>query len=933
MKVLTYKSNETIVFSNQKLLRRITYGTVDFFLIETNHDAHKGHRRYVFTLGKNCFYPVFETFSEGESYTLIGIANGKVEISEQRKFDISMCEAAMNTLEKCLPAENKINSRAQKITVLSTLELDPDEHLLNDSKTGVWITATRGEVCINSYEDLSCSPESGFLPLPPNAFVDAKTYCRLSTCSNEELVSRSEAVTTINECIKKSINTSLVSILKKETLELERIRNRNENNEIEFDASIRDLSKLFDENKHSSVMGENLHSVLLRICRELGVKLHMPSDGSQNLERILEASELRSRGVLLKDSWWSYNCGVLLAWKEDESIPVALIPSGHGYKMYAPGHSSVRVTSAIAATLKNNAISIYVPLPSYSLKPADIFKYILHCIKPYDVFMYLLAGVGVSILALAIPAITEELFGVIVPRQDISGLIAIAFFLAATVIASAILKISQHISHLLFEIKSGAPLQAAVWDRLYHLPVGFFKKYETAELLKRASCVESMQKLLTGSCIQGMLGVVELISGFMLMLKYNSKLAVVLFCFNLLVMLPFLKLCFSIGHAEHAIADEEAKTSSALLQIIQGISKIKTTNIEIKSFGVWEKAFASFLRLNYKRDRKETIVLSVINIIPSCFLLILYILYMTDLFGSMPMGTFLAFSAAFAEVSAVIVEFCHSAIELGEVKACYQHLEPILNECPEGTRAADSEVLKGNIELRDITFRYSPDLPTVLRGVSFSVPEGSFVAITGKSGSGKSTLVRLLLGFEQPEAGVVTYDGQDISLIDCRQIRKQLGVVLQNSKIYADDILSNITGKSSSLTVDDAWLAAELAGVDKDISSMPMGMYTVLNENGSILSGGQKQRLLIARAFANHPKILILDEATSALDNKTQAEITNKINKMKCTRIVIAQRLNAIKKADKILYLENGSIAEEGTYEELMEKKGLFYEMATLQSI
>jgi len=933
MKLLVYKTNDIILFDNQKSLRKINSGTVDFFLIETNHDAHKGHRRYVFTLGKNCFVPVFNNISDGESYSLIGIANGKVEISEQRKFDISMCEAAMNTLELCLPAENKLNSRAQKITVLSTLELDPDEHLLNDSKTGVWITATRGEVCINSYDELSCAPESGFLPLPPKAFVDAKTYCRLTTCTNEELVSRTEAVNTINDCIQKSINIILSSILKKEALELERIRNKNENNEIEFDASIRDLSKLFDENKRSHVMGENLHSVLARICREFGVKLHMPADGSQNLENILEASELRSRGVLLKDNWWSYNCGVLLAWKEDESVPVALIPSGHGYKLYAPGHSSVRVTASIAATLKSSAISIYVPLPAHSLKPADIFKYILHCIKPYDVIMYLFAGVGVSILALAIPAITEELFGVIVPRQDISGLIAIAFFLAATVVSSAILKISQHISHLLFEIKSGAPLQAAVWDRLYHLPVRFFKKYETAELLKRASGVESMQKLLTGSCIQGVLGIVELISGFILMLKYNSKLAVVLFGLNLLVMLPLIKICFSIGHAEHAIADEEAKSSSALLQIIQGISKIKTSNIEIKSFSVWENAFAKLLRLTYKRDKKEALVLSISNIIPSLFLLLLYGLYLTELFGSMPMGTFLAFSAAFSEVSIVIVEFCHSAIELGEVKAIYQHLHPILKECPEGVKAADPEKLKGNIELRDITFRYSPDLPTVLRGLSVSITEGSFVAITGKSGSGKSTLVRLLLGFEQPEAGLISYDGQDISLIDCRQIRKQLGVVLQNGKIYADDILSNITGKSSSLTVDDAWLAAELAGFDKDISSMPMGMYTVLDENGSILSGGQKQRLLIARAFANHPKILILDEATSALDNKTQAEITNKINKMKCTRIVIAQRLNAIKKADKILYLDNGAIAEEGTYEELMEKKGLFFEMASLQNI
>ncbi len=933
MKVLKYKTNDTIVFDNNDSFRSILSGKVDFFLIEKNYDTHRGHRRYVFTLGKNCLFPVFKTDREKESFCLIGIANSDVEIGVQKKFDISICDAAMNTLEKCLPANNRLDPRAQKITVLSTLELDPEEHLVNDSKAGVWIKANKGEVCINSYNELSITPETGFLALPPNAFVDAKTYCRLSTCSNEELASRKEASLSIQKCIHTSLDISLDSILAKEALEFERIKNRKEKNEEELDTSLRDLSKLFEETKHTSVMGGNLHAVLVRICRQLGVTLRMPSDSSQDdLESILEATELRTRTVMLKDDWWNYNCGVLLAWKEEESVPVALIPSGHGYKMYAPGHSSVRVTSSIAATLKNTALALYVPLPSHSLGVKDILKYILNCIKPYDVIMYLIAGIGVSILALAIPAMTERLFGVIVPHQETSSLIAVTFFLGATVIVSAILKISQHISHLLFETQSGAPLQAAVWDRLYHLPVNFYKKYGASELLRRASGVESMQKLLTGSCIQGVLGIVELISGFFLMMKYNSKLAFVLFIINIVVMLPFIRLCFAIGHAEHAIADEEAKSTDVGLEIIQGITKFKTTNTEIKAFSIWEKAFSKVLRLSFKRDKKESVVLSITSIIPSLFLLLLYILYMTGIFESMSMGAFLAFSAAFTAVSQVIVEFCHSALELGEVKASYQHLKPILEECPEGTNAsAGPENLKGNIELKDIVFRYSPDLPTVLRGLSINIPAGSNIAITGKSGCGKSTIVRLLLGFEKPEAGVVSYDGQDISVIDCRTIRKQLGVVLQNEKVYVDDILTNITGKNSQLSVYDAWLAAELAGLDKDINSMAMGMYTTLSENGFTLSGGQRQRLFIARALVNKPKVLILDEATSALDNKTQAEITSRINKMKCTRIVIAHRLSTMQKADKIYYIENGAVAESGTYDELMDKKGLFYEMASQQ--
>ena len=296
------------------------------------------------------------------------------------------------------------------------------------------------------------------------------------------------------------------------------------------------------------------------------------------------------------------------------------------------------------------------------------------------------------------------------------------------------------------------------------------------------------------------------------------------------------------------------------------------------------------------------------------------------------MGTFLAFSAAFTSVACAMEDFCYSAEDLGKLNTYYNRLKPILQECPEDVASAASPgQLRGNIELRDITIRYSPELPAVLKGLNLSIPAGSFVAITGESGCGKSTLIRLLLGFEKPEAGTVSYDGQDIALMDCRQIRRQLGVVLQNGKILGDDILTNIIGTSSSLTVDDAWEAAELAGIADDIEEMPMQMYTVLGENGGTLSGGQRQRLLIARALAAHPKVLIFDEATSALDNKTQATITSRIDALHCTRVVVAHRLSTIRNADKIYYLANGAVAESGTYEELMAQKGLFYEMASRQ--
>jgi ATP-binding cassette subfamily C protein len=190
--------------------------------------------------------------------------------------------------------------------------------------------------------------------------------------------------------------------------------------------------------------------------------------------------------------------------------------------------------------------------------------------------------------------------------------------------------------------------------------------------------------------------------------------------------------------------------------------------------------------------------------------------------------------------------------------------------------------------------------------------------------------MRLMLGFERPSSGAIYYDGQDMNSLDVRLVRQQMGVVLQVSRVMPTEIYRNITG-TSSRTIEDAWDAAEKAGLAEDIRNMPMGMHTYVSEGGGTLSGGQRQRLLIARAIVNKPKILFLDEATSALDNRAQAMVTESMDRMSATRIVIAHRLSTIINADKICYLEGGRVAEMGTYDELMAKGGLFAELARRQ--
>ena len=244
-------------------------------------------------------------------------------------------------------------------------------------------------------------------------------------------------------------------------------------------------------------------------------------------------------------------------------------------------------------------------------------------------------------------------------------------------------------------------------------------------------------------------------------------------------------------------------------------------------------------------------------------------------------------------------------------------------EIAEGKQVLTS--LRGNIELSNVSFEYYHNAK-VLDNLSIKIRAGQYVAIVGATGAGKTTLMRIMLGFEIPDRGAVYIDGNDLNTIDMKSYRSRVGVVMQDGKLFQGDILSNILISAPWLTEEDAWEAAEIAGIADDIRRMPMGMKTVITEGSGGISGGQRQRIMIARAIAPKPKVLMLDEATSALDNLSQKKISEALDEMKCTRIVIAHRLSTIRNCQRILVLKDGKIVEDGTYQDIIEKKETNYE-------
>jgi ABC-type bacteriocin/lantibiotic exporter with double-glycine peptidase domain len=293
----------------------------------------------------------------------------------------------------------------------------------------------------------------------------------------------------------------------------------------------------------------------------------------------------------------------------------------------------------------------------------------------------------------------------------------------------------------------------------------------------------------------------------------------------------------------------------------------------------------------------------------------------------------LGFNAAFAQFLAAISSLNAVFTSILSIVPLYENLQPILDAQPEvNVTKSDPGELSGDIEIHELSFRYQADGPLVLDGISLRCEPGEFVAIVGPSGSGKSTLLRLLLGFETPDAGLIRLDGQDLAGLNIQSVRHQIGSVLQDGKVLPANIFTNIVG-AAPLSMEDAWEAARLAGLDEDIRLMPMGMQTIVSEDGSTFSGGQRQRLMIARAIVSKPRILLLDEATSSLDNRTQEVLTKNLEQLQATRIVIAHRLSTIVNADRIYVIVAGKVVHSGTYEQLLRESEVFATLAKRQMV
>lgn len=551
----------------------------------------------------------------------------------------------------------------------------------------------------------------------------------------------------------------------------------------------------------------------------------------------------------------------------------------------------------------------------------------------------LLASLIAGFVPLFTPIITETIFSDIIPIGDRQGLATITQVMMVAGFTTAAVSLVRSIAVLRITNHLDMATEAALWSRLLSLPVGFFKKYQTGELVQRMGGIDAIKSLVTGEFVSSIFNTVFSFWSIALMCYYSVRLTgvalLVWFVYFLITAFIYRRV---YGFQKNAVIAAN-KTSGQVLQIFNGLAKFRSQGAEEQAFYLWAKCFGEEWKWNLKL-RWQNNYSSIINAVQPLILTLL--LYYTAIYGlegkplagqqtAMSYAEFMGFQAAFSSFNATLVGMIPLAVKFFSIRPHIENLRPLLDTEPEtSVDKLEAGKLSGAIEIRHLSFAYTNDGPEIIKDINLQINPGESIAIVGRSGCGKSTLIRLLLGFEKPKRGAVYYDGFDLNELSLASVRSQMGVVLQNGQLMAGDIFTNIVG-TTALTMGDAWLAAERVGLAADIKVMPMQMYTAISEGSGNISGGQRQRILIARSIVNNPRILLLDEATSALDNTTQAIVTKSLEAMHCTRIIVAHRLSTIRNVDRILVMDAGKIVEDGSYDELMALNGIFAQLAQRQ--
>lgn len=717
----------------------------------------------------------------------------------------------------------------------------------------------------------------------------------------------------------------------------EQIEKRKKLDEKTFEESFMSLAGLGGSKNGSSDMAlreDFAIGQILSFYRHPSVEIPAKiKDFKEKINYAILSLDISYHKIEITAEWLRDNFSPVLVFIKDSHIPVVLLPKGdkgYYYVHYHTGKKS-KVNERIIDKIEPEAYSFYRPLPGRKISVREYIQYLKKSSRPLDTALAVIFAAAVAGIGLLIPYLTKTLTGDIVKSQDINQFIQFAIYIVSTATGLVLLQSFQNFIGNRIIIKRDKAIREATMMRVLSLPPSFFKQYNTGELTARFNAVPQLASTLISGVFSVALSSIMSLANLFQMGSFASSL--ILPVIAILIVANGFTIISALMQRSYSkkLLELTSKESGVSYGIINGIQKIRLAGSEKRVFAKWAATYSRTARTRYNPPL-------ILRLSPAITLLITLLgnilIYFVAARNNLEAADYMAFVSSYGLLSASFASLGQMVGVLSSVQPLFEMARPILVAEPENTNGkAVVESLSGNICLKNVSFRYNDNMPLVLDHLNVDIREGEYIAVVGATGCGKSTLVRLLLGFEQPTAGSISYDGRDMDELDLTTLRRCIGTVMQNGTLFHADILSNIIISAPNSTEEDAWKAAEIADIAQDIKAMPMGMKTIISEGQGGISGGQKQRIMIARAIVHKPKVLIFDEATSALDNKTQHSISESIAKLHCTRIVIAHRLSTIKQADRILMLDGGRIIESGDYDTLIKNNGRFAELVDRQRL
>ena len=623
----------------------------------------------------------------------------------------------------------------------------------------------------------------------------------------------------------------------------EQIKLRSEKDGEALDEALKNVSAMIEGKKRRSFSDdrEKIKSALDEILAYYGVRPrdipHDVKEVDDQIEYSCRQSGIMYRSVKLEKGWYRDAAGAMLGRLKSGEV-VALLPDKLGrYGFFNPNtQKRVKLNRKTQELFEEDAYCFYKPFPLKKIGIRDLIKYIFSTID-VSVIVYIVAiTLFATLVGMITPKITKILFSDVLESKSLQLLLSVACFYVCTSLSLLLIRGIKSLLMNRVSIQMDVSVQAATMARVLSLPPNFFKNYSSGEITSRAQSVNSLCTTLVQTFLST--GLTSLFSLLYItqVFVYAKELVVPALCVTIAT------LVFSVVSSlvQMKISEKQmelsGKMSGLTYQIITGVQKIKLSGSEKRVFARWLNHYSEEAKLTYNPPKFllfNGVISTAISLVGTI------VMYFFAVQSNVSVADYTAFNSAYGMLSGALMSVAGIALTAARIKPVFEMAKPIMNAEPEISEGKQTVTkISGGIELSHVSFRYDVNSPLVVDDLSLKIKPGQYVAVVGKTGCGKSTLLRLLLGFEKPQKGAIYYDGKDLETLDLRSLRKKIGVVTQNGKLFQGDIYSNIVISAPYLSVDDAWKAAEVADIPDDIRKMPMRMHTISTEGAGGIPRG-----------------------------------------------------------------------------------------------